>query len=101
MPNKPLCVALAAIVLSCASLGFAQAPARLCRRRGETQSVHRLAALPQRRHRRAGSEGPLPYWAKEASFEGEAEHMLNYDIRVLGLHGFLSLNAVAGMPELG
>jgi hypothetical protein len=27
MPNKPLCVSLAAIVLSCASLGFAQAPA--------------------------------------------------------------------------
>lgn len=40
------------------------------------------------------------YWAKELSFDGNAQHTLNYDIRVLGRHGYLSLNAVAGMSEL-
>ncbi len=40
------------------------------------------------------------YWAKELSFNGSAEHTLNYDIRVLGRHGYLSLNAVADMTEL-
>ncbi|HEY0835104.1 MAG TPA: DUF2167 domain-containing protein, partial [Azospirillum sp.] len=40
------------------------------------------------------------YWAKELSFDGNARHTLNYDIRVLGRHGYLSLNAVAGMSEL-
>lgn len=40
------------------------------------------------------------YWAKELDFNGAAQHTLNYDIRVLGRHGYLSLNAVAGMGEL-
>ncbi len=40
------------------------------------------------------------HWAKELSFDGSAEHTLNYDIRVLGREGYLSLNAVAGMSEL-
>ena len=40
------------------------------------------------------------YWAKELAFNGEAQHTLNYDIRVLGRHGYLSLNAVAGMNDL-
>ena len=40
------------------------------------------------------------YWAKELQFDGEANHSLNYDIRVLGRHGYLSLNAVSGMAEL-
>lgn len=40
------------------------------------------------------------YWAKDLAFNGEAEHTLNYDIRVLGRHGYLSLNAVAGMSDL-
>lgn len=40
------------------------------------------------------------YWAKELSFSGEPSHTLNYDIRVLGRHGYLSLNAVSGMDEL-
>ena len=61
-------------------------------------AVHMLGwAVPPR----YDSASKKLYWAKEASFEGEAEHTLNYDIRVLGRHGFLSLNAVAGMPELG
>lgn len=41
------------------------------------------------------------HWAKELAFEGSPQHTLNYDIRVLGRRGYLSLNAVAGMSELG
>jgi uncharacterized membrane-anchored protein len=40
------------------------------------------------------------YWAKELAFDGAAEHTLNYDIRVLGRGGYLSMNAVAGMSQL-
>ncbi len=40
------------------------------------------------------------YWAKELSFEGEATHTLNYDMRVLGREGVLSINFVAGIEEL-
>jgi len=40
------------------------------------------------------------YWAKELSFVGSSEHTLNYDIRALGRHGVLSLNAVASMGQL-
>lgn len=40
------------------------------------------------------------YWAKELNFEGEPENTLNYDIRILGRHGVLILNAVAGMSQL-
>jgi len=40
------------------------------------------------------------YWAKELDFTGSHEHTLNYDIRVLGRTGYLSLNAVAGMSQL-
>ena len=41
------------------------------------------------------------HWAKELAFEGEAGHTVNYDIRVLGRNGFLSLNAVADHADLG
>jgi uncharacterized membrane-anchored protein len=40
------------------------------------------------------------YWAKELRFSDAAESTLNYDIRVLGRSGVLSLNAVAGMGQL-
>lgn len=40
------------------------------------------------------------YWAKELRFDGAQQHTLNYDIRVLGRSGYLSLNAVAGMDQL-
>ncbi|TLY49264.1 MAG: DUF2167 domain-containing protein [Gammaproteobacteria bacterium] len=40
------------------------------------------------------------YWARELDFTGSHEHTLNYDIRVLGRSGYLSLNAVAGMNQL-
>jgi uncharacterized membrane-anchored protein len=39
------------------------------------------------------------YWAKELDFGG-SEHTLNYDVRVLGREGVLSMNAVAGMTQL-
>jgi uncharacterized membrane-anchored protein len=40
------------------------------------------------------------YWAKELNFDGADHNTLNYDIRVLGRRGYLSLNAVAGMSDL-
>lgn len=40
------------------------------------------------------------YWAKDLAFAGQSEHTLNYDIRVLGRGGYLSLNAVANMSQL-
>ncbi|TXH68820.1 MAG: DUF2167 domain-containing protein [Lysobacteraceae bacterium] len=40
------------------------------------------------------------HWAKELAFEGTDQRTLNYDIRVLGRRGYLSLNAVAAMSEL-
>lgn len=40
------------------------------------------------------------YWAKDLTFEGSEGRTLNYDIRVLGRRGFVSLNAVAGMEQL-
>jgi len=40
------------------------------------------------------------HWAKELAFDGEQGHTVNYDIRVLGRGGFLSLNAVADAADL-
>ena len=40
------------------------------------------------------------YWAKELKFGGEKSNTLNYNIRMLGRHGVLVLNAVAGMAQL-
>ncbi|KQY49300.1 hypothetical protein ASD14_14620 [Lysobacter sp. Root494] len=40
------------------------------------------------------------YWAKELKGEGSEHSTVNYDIRVLGRRGYLSLNAVARMNEL-
>lgn len=40
------------------------------------------------------------YWAKELQGEGTPFRTVNYDIRVLGRHGYVSLNAVARMQEL-
>lgn len=41
------------------------------------------------------------HWAKELAFEGEEQHTLNYDVRVLGRSGVLVMRAVAGMGQLG
>ncbi len=40
------------------------------------------------------------YWAKELKFGDSAEHTLNYNIRMLGRRGVLTLNAVASMSQL-
>lgn len=40
------------------------------------------------------------HWAKELEFEGHDGRTLNYDIRVLGREGYLSLNAIADMRDL-
>jgi uncharacterized membrane-anchored protein len=40
------------------------------------------------------------YWAKELKFEGARANTLNYDVRVLGREGVLSMNAVASMGQL-
>lgn len=40
------------------------------------------------------------HWAKNLKFVGSEENTLNYDVRVLGRKGVLSLNAVASMNEL-
>ena len=40
------------------------------------------------------------HWAKELAFDGSEVHTVNYDVRVLGRHGYLSLNAVAAMEDL-
>lgn len=41
------------------------------------------------------------HWAKELKFGGTDERTLNYEIRILGRKGVLSMNAVATMNELG
>lgn len=40
------------------------------------------------------------YWAKEIQSEGSEVHWLNYDVRVLGRTGVLSMQAVAPMDQL-
>lgn len=40
------------------------------------------------------------YWAKRFKISAHAEETLNYDVRVLGRQGVLSLNAVAGMNRV-
>jgi uncharacterized membrane-anchored protein len=41
----------------------------------------------------------LLYWAKEFSVSGEEENTLNYDIRILGRKGVLTLQAVSSMSQ--
>ena len=40
------------------------------------------------------------HWAKDLKFAGEDEDTLNYNIRVLGRKGYLSMNFVASMHQL-
>ncbi len=40
------------------------------------------------------------HWAKNLQFEGDEENTLNYEVRILGRKGVLSMNAVALMSEL-
>ncbi|WP_462252227.1 DUF2167 domain-containing protein [Ferruginibacter sp.] len=40
------------------------------------------------------------HWAKNLHFAGQDENTLNYEVRILGRKGVLSMNAVASMNEL-
>lgn len=40
------------------------------------------------------------YWARELAATGADQHTLNYDIRVLGRSGYVSLNAIASMQDI-
>ena len=50
---------------------------------------------------RYDAAGKRIYWARELDFRQAAAHTLNYDIRVLGREGYLSMNAVADMADMG
>ena len=45
-------------------------------------------------------QGKVLHWAKEFSVTGSESNTLNYDVRVLGRKGVLSLNAIAGINQL-
>ena len=49
---------------------------------------------------RYDAQGKKLYWARELSIGNNSGHTLNYDIRVLGRTGYLSLNAIARMSDL-
>jgi uncharacterized membrane-anchored protein len=40
------------------------------------------------------------FWAKDLIFEGEPEHTLNYDMRLLGRRGVLSMNFIATLDDI-
>jgi uncharacterized membrane-anchored protein len=40
-------------------------------------------------------------WARDYTIEGQADHSLNYDVRLLGREGVLSLNMLSTMSTLG
>jgi uncharacterized membrane-anchored protein len=46
------------------------------------------------------AEAKKLYWAKELKLEGAQSNTLNYDVRVLGREGVLSMNAVASIGQL-
>lgn len=46
------------------------------------------------------AQGKKLHWAKEVQFGDSDEHILNYNIRVLGRKGVLVLNFIAGMHQL-
>lgn len=49
---------------------------------------------------RYDAQGKKLYWARELADPKRDVHYLNYDIRVLGRSGYLSLNAIARMDNL-
>lgn len=46
------------------------------------------------------SEAKKLHWAKELQFKGTKENTLNYDVRVLGRKGYLSLKAISDISQL-
>ena len=49
---------------------------------------------------RYDKQAKVLYWAKQLHAEDEEEDTVNYDVRVLGRRGVLSLNGVAGMSRV-
>ncbi len=43
------------------------------------------------------SQSKKLHWAKELSFDGDSEHTLNYNVRILGRRGYLELNFIGGL----
>jgi uncharacterized membrane-anchored protein len=67
------------------------------RREASFPAVHLVGWAEEPRYDEAAK---TLYWAKELDFEGSPSHTLNYDVRVLGREGVLSMNAVASMEQL-
>ncbi len=67
------------------------------RRKGGFEEVNVVGWAQPPRYDAAGKR---IYWARELDFKGATQHTLNYDIRVLGREGYLSMNAIAGMNDL-
>lgn len=61
----------------------------------ETMDVIGWAAKPY-----YDKEKKMLYWAKEFKVSGQEENSLNYDIRILGRKGVLTLSAIATMNQL-
>jgi uncharacterized membrane-anchored protein len=68
------------------------------RKQNGYQAVHLVGWAEKPRYDAAARK---LYWAKELDFEGTGVRSLNYDVRVLGREGVLSMNAVATMDQLG
>jgi uncharacterized membrane-anchored protein len=67
------------------------------RKQAGYEAVH-LVGWAERPHYDAAAR--KLYWAKELKFESAAANTLNYDVRVLGREGVLSMNAVASIDQL-
>jgi uncharacterized membrane-anchored protein len=67
------------------------------RKKAGYEAVHTIGWAEKPRYDAAAK---TLYWAKELDFEGSTAHTLNYDVRVLGREGVLSMNAVGTMSQL-
>lgn len=75
--------------------GQAEANAERKRLGLETMELVGWAAKPK-----YDQERKLLHWAKEIKVSNSEENTLNYDIRILGRKGVLTLSAIAGMSQL-
>ena len=73
-------------------------PAINARRRSEGYPAQHLVGWAQQPAYDSASHSVV--WARDYSYEGETDHGLNYDIRLLGRRGVLSLNMLTTMPKL-
>lgn len=67
-------------------------------RKKEGYSTLTLVGWAEKPHYEAATK--KLFWARELRFDDQPDATLNYDVRVLGAEGILSLNAVAGMAQL-